>query len=282
MRFSSIIDTIGNTPLVLLKKLSPSGHASVWAKLESFNPLGCIKERPAYYMIESAEKANLIEPNKTIIVEPTSGNTGIGLAMVCAVKGYDLIVTAPEGMSLEKRMIMQQLGATVVSTKRELGAQGTIAMAEKILSKGEPYTFLPNQFKNIANIIAHRETTAIEILQDMSDLSIDAFVSGVGTGGTISGTGQVLRENLGNSIKIVAVEPAGSPVLSGGISGGHKIEGLGAGARISMINANGQIVSKMNSTGTNMEYNLGNLKSGIYLMKVEQDGKAFLSKFIKQ
>lgn len=228
MRYNNVNEAIGKTPLIRLTKLSPERGANVWVKMESFNPLGCVKERPALYMIEEAEKSGLIYPNKTTIIEPTSGNTGIGLAMVCAVKGYKLILTMPETMSVERRAILKHLGAELILTEGTLGMKGAIAKAEELQSSGKGF-FIPQQFKNMANVKSHRETTAKEILDDMSGLSIDAFVAGVGTAGTISGVGQVLREKFGKTVTIVAVEPSDSPVLSGGKAGPHKIQGLGAG-----------------------------------------------------
>jgi cysteine synthase len=228
MRYDNINQTIGRTPLVRLNRLSPVGAATVWAKLEAFNPLGCVKERPALYMIEAAERAGLIDAKRTIIVEPTSGNTGIGLAMVCAVKGYRLLLTMPETMSVERRSILSHLGAELILTDGALGMSGAIARAEE-LAKADDAIFIPQQFRNMANVSSHRETTAREILDDMGDLAIAAFVSGVGTGGTITGVGQVLRERFGASVRIVAVEPADSAVLSGGEPGPHKIQGIGAG-----------------------------------------------------
>ncbi len=228
MRVNNINAAIGNTPLVRLSTLSPEGGATVWVKLESFNPLGCVKERPALFMIEEAEKAGLIAPDRSLIVEPTSGNTGIGLAMVCAVKGYRLVLTMPESMSIERRKILAHLGAELVLTEGARGMKGAIEKAEQIAAEREG-VFIPQQFRNQANVKSHRETTAVEILADMQGLSIDAFVAGVGTGGTITGVGQVLRERLGSAPRIVAVEPADSPVLSGGDPGPHKIQGIGAG-----------------------------------------------------
>ncbi len=227
MRFNTINDSIGRTPLLRLSKLSPEGGATVWAKMEAFNPLGCVKERPALYMIEAAEKAGLVGPDTTII-EPTSGNTGIGLAMVCAVKGYRLVLTMPETMSIERRKILTHLGAELVLTDGAEGMKGAIARAEE-LAGAEKTAFIPQQFRNAANVQSHYETTGPEILADMEGLSIDAFVAGVGTGGTITGVGRLLRERFGDAVDIIAVEPADSSVLSGGEPGPHKIQGIGAG-----------------------------------------------------
>jgi cysteine synthase len=228
MRYNNINESIGHTPLIRLSKLSPAGAATVWAKMESFNPLGCVKERPALYMIEAAEEAGLIDTTGTLIVEPTSGNTGIGLAMVCAVKGYRLLLIMPETMSIERRKILRHLGADLLLTDGTLGMKGAIAKAEEV-AVADTAVFIPQQFRNLANVRSHRETTAMEILADMGELSIDAFVSGVGTGGTITGVGQVLRENFASAVRIIAVEPSDSPVLSGGAPGPHKIQGIGAG-----------------------------------------------------
>jgi cysteine synthase A len=228
MRFNDMNETIGKTPLIRLNRVIAEGGATIWVKGEMFNPLSCVKERPALYMIEGAEKAGIIEPGRSVIIEPTSGNTGIGLAMVCAVKGYHLILTMPESMSLERRKILTHLGAELVLTDAKRGMTGAIDKAFELASRGDG-TFVPQQFKNIANVKAHRETTGPEILEDMKGLSIDAFVAGVGTGGTITGVGGLLREVLGDKVKIVAVEPAESPVLSGQSPGPHRIQGIGAG-----------------------------------------------------
>ena len=228
MRYDNINQSIGRTPLIRLVRLSPEGGATVWAKLESFNPLGCVKERPALYMIEEAERAGLITQERSVIVEPTSGNTGIGLAMVCAVKGYRLILTMPDTMSVERRKILTHLGAELVLTEGAQGMRGAIARAEELAAEDDS-VFIPQQFRNMANVRSHRETTAMEILSDMEGLTIDAFVAGVGTGGTITGVGQVLRERFGDAPRIVYVEPSDSPVLGGGEPGTHKIQGIGAG-----------------------------------------------------
>ena len=228
MRFNDITESIGRTPLIRLSKLSPPDGATVWAKMESFNPLGSVKDRPALSMIAEAEKAGLIAPGESVIIEPTSGNTGIGLAMVCAVKGYALTLVMPETMSIERRRILTFLGAELILTAGPLGMKGAIAKAGE-LAAARGGTFIPQQFRNAANVLAHRETTAVEILEDMQDLTIDAFVAGVGTGGTITGVGRMLRERFGSTTRIVAVEPAESPVISGGVPGPHKIQGLGAG-----------------------------------------------------
>ncbi|MBN2137264.1 MAG: cysteine synthase A [Sedimentisphaerales bacterium] len=222
--FHDITTAVGFTPLVKINKLG-SPEATILAKLESYNPCGSIKDRIAKYMIEAAEKAGQIGPG-TIIVEPTSGNTGIGLAFICAARGYRLILTMPESMSLERKKLLTLLGAELVLTPAENGMVGAVRQAEKIVAEKQN-AFMPQQFKNPANPQAHRETTAKEIWMD-TDGNIDAFVAGVGTGGTITGCGEVLKKNNG-SIRIVAVEPEDSPVLSGGKPASHKIQGIGAG-----------------------------------------------------
>lgn len=221
---NTILDAIGNTPMVRLNRVVPDGAATVYAKLESFNPMCSVKDRIAKAMIEVAERSGKIDKDTTII-EPTSGNTGIGLAMVCAVKGYRLILTMPETMSLERRRVLKAFGAELVLTPGHEGMTGAVRKAEE-LAKSVPNSFMPQQFKNKANPWIHRKTTAREILRAVE--GIDAFVAGVGTGGTITGVGQVLRRKYPR-IKIFAVEPEDSPVLSGGKPGPHKIQGIGAG-----------------------------------------------------
>ncbi len=216
---------IGGTPVVRLNRIVEPGMAGVLAKLECFNPGGSIKDRICLAMIEDAEKKGLIGPGATII-EPTSGNTGIGLAIVCAVKGYRCILTMPETMSLERIYILKSFGAEVVLTRGVDGMQGAIERAERMV-KEVPQSFMPQQFKNAANPEIHRKTTAREILQQTGG-ELDAFVAGVGTGGTVTGVGEVLKEH-NPRVRIVAVEPASSPVLSGGKAGPHKIQGIGAG-----------------------------------------------------
>jgi cysteine synthase A len=215
---------IGNTPLVGLTRLSDPAGASVWGKLEGTNPGGSVKDRIALAMVEQAEKDGCIRPGDTI-VEPTSGNTGIGLSLVCAVKGYRLILTMPDTMSLERRRLLGAYGAELVLTPGAQGMRGAIEKAEEIATAKK--CFLPQQFKNPANPRIHEETTGPEILAAL-DGKIDAFVAGVGTGGTITGVGHVLRRH-NPKVHIVAVEPADSPVLSGGEPGPHKIQGIGAG-----------------------------------------------------
>ncbi len=218
---------IGNTPLVYLSNYSAKKNleATVIAKLESFNPAGCVKERIALSMIEAAEAAGILKAGVEII-EPTSGNTGIGLAMVAAIKGYKLTLTMPETMSVERRNLLKAFGANLVLTPGPNGMKGAIARALE-LHEENPASFIPQQFENAANPAIHKSTTGPEVWND-TDGKVDIFVAGVGTGGTVSGVGAYLKEKNPN-IKIVAVEPADSPVLSGGAPGPHKIQGIGAG-----------------------------------------------------
>jgi cysteine synthase A len=225
--YDSIIDTIGATPLVRMRRLAEEAgcKADLVAKLEFFNPLASVKDRIGFAMIEAAEKAGKIGP-KTVLVEPTSGNTGIALAFVCAAKGYRLILTMPESMSLERRKMLMLLGAQIELTPAAQGMKGAIARAEALVKElGD--AFMPQQFQNAANPEIHRRTTAEEIWRD-SDGKVDAVISGVGTGGTITGVGEVLKLRK-PSVKMIAVEPEDSPVLSGGLPGPHKIQGIGAG-----------------------------------------------------
>jgi len=221
---NNILEAVGNTPMVRLNRITPEGSATVYAKLESFNPMWSVKDRIAKAMIEAGERKGLVKEGTTII-EPTSGNTGIGLAMVCAVKGYKLILTMPETMSIERRRTMAALGAQLVLTPGPEGMGGAIRKADE-LEANTPNSYLPQQFKNPANPAIHRKTTGKEILKAVGQ--IDAFVAGVGTGGTITGVGKVIRRKHPNA-RIYAVEPADSPVLSGGPPGPHKIQGIGAG-----------------------------------------------------
>jgi cysteine synthase A len=215
---------VGNTPLVRLSRMVPAGHAEVLGKLEAANPGGSVKDRIALSMIEDAEARGVIHPGDTI-VEPTSGNTGIGLAMVCAVKGYKLILTMPDDMSTERRKLLQRYGAQLMLTPAIEGMTGAVFQAEELVRKNKGY-FMPQQFQNPANPEVHRRTTAQEILRDTGG-RLDAFVAGVGTGGTITGVGEVLRQTL-PSVHIVAVEPTRSQVLAGGKPGLHGIQGIGA------------------------------------------------------
>ena len=232
--YSSIVDTIGNTPLVRLQRL-PEQHgvkAEILVKLDFFNPLSSVKDRIAYAMIEAAEQSGKLKPD-TVLVEPTSGNTGIALAFVAAAKGYRLILTMPETMSLERRKMLKLFGADLVLTPGPRGMRGAIEEAERIVAE-TPNAIMLQQFENPANPAIHRVTTAEEIWRD-TDGKLDAFVAGVGTGGTITGTSEVLKERLPN-LKAVAVEPEDSPVLSGGKPGPHKIQGIGAGFVPSVLN----------------------------------------------
>ncbi len=224
--YKNIIETIGKTPLVKLNRISNNIEPNLYVKIEAFNPGSSVKDRICMAMIESAEKSKIIN-KETTIVEPTSGNTGIGLALVCAVKGYKLILTMPESMSVERRKILKAYGAELVLTPASGGMKGAIQKAEE-LAKESNKIFIPQQFKNLANPEIHRKTTALEIIEDL-DNKIDGFVSGIGTGGTITGVGEVLKEKVGEHVKIYGVEPANSPVLSGGQPGPHKIQGIGAG-----------------------------------------------------
>ena len=223
MIHKNILTTIGGTPHVKINRLTGPNDAELIAKIEYFNPGSSVKDRIALYMIEEAEKAGVLKKD-SIIVEPTSGNTGIGLALVAAVKGYKLKLTMPETMSIERRKILKAYGAELVLTEGAKGMGGAIAKAEE-LAKEDPHVYIPQQFKNQANLKAHRETTAVEIQREVGHF--DAFVAGVGTGGTITGVATALKEKTG--AKFIAVEPKASPVLSGGKSGPHKIQGIGAG-----------------------------------------------------
>ncbi|OGW50310.1 MAG: cysteine synthase A [Nitrospirae bacterium RBG_19FT_COMBO_42_15] len=241
--YNNVVELIGNTPLVKINRILEESSAEIYVKLESFNPAGSVKDRIALNMIEDAEAKGKLKKGDTII-EPTSGNTGIGLALVCAVKGYRLILVMSESMSFERRNLLASYGAELVLTPAKDGMQGAIDKANEIL-KGHPEYFMPNQFENPANPAIHKKTTAVEIW-DAMDGRIDAFVAGVGTGGTITGVGEFLKEK-NPDIKIIAVEPAGSPVLSGGRPGPHKIQGIGAGFIPKVLNRG--IIDKIITVG---------------------------------
>ena len=220
----SILDLIGNTPMIRLSRMTDGSSAEIIAKLESFNPMSSVKDRISLEMIEEAERSGKLLEGMTI-VEPTSGNTGIGLAMVCAVKGYKLVLTMPETMSIERRKLLSALGARLVLTEGKKGMRGALEEATRMVGK-EGGCFMPNQFENLANPEVHRRTTAQEIISALP--KVDAFVAGVGTGGTITGVGEVLKSRDPKTL-IIAVEPEASPVLSGGLPGPHRIQGIGAG-----------------------------------------------------
>lgn len=224
MKANNILETIGNTPHVRINKLYPS-NIEVWSKLERANPGGSIKDRIALSMIEDAEQKGILKKD-SIIIEPTSGNTGIGLAIVAAVKGYKLVLVMPESMSVERRRLMSVYGATFELTPREKGMKGAIEKAKELLAT-TPNAWMPQQFDNPANIDVHIKTTAQEILNDFPD-GIDFLITGVGTGGHITGVGEVLKQHF-PKLKVFAVEPELSPVLSGGTPGPHPIQGIGAG-----------------------------------------------------
>ena len=225
--YESILETIGNTPMVRVPKISKKYNClgDLVCKLEFFNPTSSVKDRIGLSMIEDAEKKKLIN-KETIVVEPTSGNTGIGLAFICAAKGYKLILTMPESMSIERKRMLVLLGAKLILTPAKDGMKGAIAKAKEILKKNKN-SYMPQQFNNASNPQIHKTTTAIEILNDTKG-KLDAIVMGVGTGGTITGVAEVLKKK-NKKIKIIAVEPEDSPILSGGIPGPHKIQGIGAG-----------------------------------------------------
>jgi cysteine synthase A len=220
-----ITELIGRTPLVRLNRLSPTGGATIYGKVEFFNPGGSVKDRICLNMIDEAERLGALKPGGTI-VEPTSGNTGIGLALVAAVRGYKLILVMPESMSMERASLLSSYGAQLVLTPAWEGMKGSIREAESIIAQNPSY-FMPDQFSNPANPAMHKKTTAVEILESLAG-KIDAFVAAVGTGGTITGCGELFKER-NPKVQVIAVEPSGSPVLSGGEPGPHKIQGIGAG-----------------------------------------------------
>ncbi|MBK0402643.1 cysteine synthase A [Adhaeribacter sp. BT258] len=224
MKVNNILESIGRTPHLRLNRLF-AGKADVWVKLERANPGGSIKDRIALAMVEEAERNGILKPD-SIIIEPTSGNTGVGLAMVAAVKGYKLILVMPESMSLERRRLMQAYGAKLELTPREQGMKGAIEKARELLSE-KSNAWIPMQFDNLANTRIHQETTAQEILEDFPE-GLDYLITGVGTGGHITGVAKILRSKFPN-LKVYAVEPAASPVLSGGAPGPHPLQGIGAG-----------------------------------------------------
>ncbi len=224
---SSLIELIGNTPLVELEHVAPPGAATVLAKCEQYNPGGSVKDRIARAMIEAAEAEGRIQPGRSLIVEPTSGNTGIGLALVCAARGYKLVLTMPESMSLERRALLASYGAEIVLTPEDRVMEGAVERALAIC-RDNPDAYMPDQFRNPANPEAHRRTTAPEIIDQLGDDPIHAFVSAIGTGGTITGVGGVLRERY-PGLRVIGIEPARSAVLSGQPPGPHKIQGIGAG-----------------------------------------------------
>ncbi len=249
-KINELVDLIGNTPLVKLEKISESGN--VWGKCEQYNPGGSVKDRIALAMIEAAEEAGKIVPGKSIIVEPTSGNTGIGLALVCACKGYKLTLTMPESMSLERRALLQSYGATLILTPEDQVMEGAVNKAQELCDKHDNY-FMPDQFKNPANPAVHEASTAPEILAQMAGKQIDAFVAGIGTGGTISGVGSVLKKKF-PSCKIIGIEPETSAVLSGKPAGPHKIQGIGAGFVPQVLNR--KIVDEIRTVSDRDAYNM--------------------------
>ncbi len=238
IQVDNILELIGGTPLVRLRRLPTElagpNAAEVWVKCEQFNPGGSVKDRIALAMIEDAEAKGRITPGQSVIVEPTSGNTGIGLALVCAVKGYRLVLTMPESMSLERRSLLKAYGAELILTPAERTMEGAVSRAEELCKKNKNH-FMPQQFNNPANPEVHRRTTAKELIAQLGERGCDAFVAGVGTGGTITGVGEVFRDKY-PGVQIIAVEPATSAVLSGGPVGPHKIQGIGAGFVPSILN----------------------------------------------
>jgi cysteine synthase len=250
--YENVLSLIGNTPLVRLRRVPPARAATVWAKCEQLNPGGSVKDRIALAMIEGAEKAGRIKPGDTV-VEPTSGNTGIGLALVCARKGYKLVLTMPESMSLERRALLQAYGVEIVLTPADRVMEGAIEAAQDVVDQRG--AFMCGQFDNPANPQVHRAHTAQEILDGMEGLSIDAFVAAVGTGGTISGVGALLKQRHPNA-RIIAVEPEASPVISGGDPGPTKIQGIGAG--FVPVNYDPSVVDEVRLVGERDAYGMKN------------------------
>ncbi len=240
LRFQNSLQLIGSTPLVKLNKVIPPNGSNIYAKVEWFNPGGSVKDRIALAMVEDAERKGLLKPGATII-EPTSGNTGIGLALAGAVKGYNVILVMSENMSRERRLILESFGAKTELSRAEFGMQGTIERAEELVATNPDY-FMPQQFNNPANPDAHRRTTGPEIVQAMEGMPVDAFVAGIGTGGTITGVGEVLKK-IYNDIQVIGVEPKTSAVLSGKAPGPHKIQGIGAGFQPKVLNM--EIIDKI-------------------------------------
>ena len=256
-----ITQLIGKTPLVQINKLARESQANIFAKLEYYNPGSSVKDRLGYALINDAEEKNILT-NDSVIIEPTSGNTGISLAITCAVKGYKLIVTMPESMSIERRNLIKAFGAEIKLTPAEEGMKGSIEKAHSLAEQYEN-AYIPMQFQNMANVEIHKKTTAQEIWND-TDGEVDIFVAGVGTGGTISGVGEILKEKKKN-VQIIAVEPHDSPVLSGGKPGKHKIQGIGAGFVPEILNRKviDEVFTVENETAMQMARNMAS-KEGIF------------------
>ncbi|MHA1561689.1 MAG: cysteine synthase A [Promethearchaeota archaeon] len=261
-KFENILEAIGNTPLIRINKIAKHVPSVIFAKFEAQNPGGSVKSRIALNMIESAEKQGIINKD-TIIIEPTSGNTGIGLAMVCAVKGYTLKIIMPDSVNIERQKILKAYGVEVILTPSKEGMKGSIAKAE-FLAQNYENSYIPNQFENPANPETHMKTTALEIWEDMNH-DLDVFIAGIGTGGTITGVGTKLSE-FNQDIKIIAVEPKDSPVLSGGKPGKHKIQGIGAGFIPKVLNTEifKQIITVENEDAFQMTKDLA-LHEGIFV-----------------
>jgi len=258
--YDSIVQTIGDTPLVRMKRLAQERgvKANLLAKLEFFNPISSVKDRIGVSMIEALEASGMIDPSKTILVEPTSGNTGIALAFVAAARGYRLMLVMPDSMSIERRKMLSLLGAELVLTPAAQGMKGAIAKAQEIVA-ATPGAIIPQQFENPANPEVHRRTTAEEIWNDTGG-EIDVFVSGVGTGGTITGVGQVLKQRR-PGVRVVAVEPEDSPILSGGTPGPHKIQGIGAGFVPAILDRS--VIDEVITVGNQTAFDLARLVARI-------------------